>query len=144
MTTQPTIDQAKTEAFLGKVLSDTSGMTTTILASIGDRLDLFKQLAHGPATSTELANRADINERYAREWLGAMASAGYVAYDPASERFTLPAEYLPVLAQENGPIFFGGMHQMLAGMVGPLNQLVQAFQHVAHWWPMSVVAVARH
>jgi hypothetical protein len=27
MTTQPTIDQAKTEAFLGKVLSDTSGMT---------------------------------------------------------------------------------------------------------------------
>ncbi len=37
MTTQPTIDQAKTEAFLGKVLSDTSGMTVTILASIGDR-----------------------------------------------------------------------------------------------------------
>ena len=90
MTTQPTIDQAKTEAFLGKVLSDTSGMTTTILASIGDRLGLFTNLAHGPATSTELANRAEINERYAREWLGAMASAGYVVYDPASERFTLP------------------------------------------------------
>jgi 2-polyprenyl-3-methyl-5-hydroxy-6-metoxy-1,4-benzoquinol methylase len=129
MTTQPTIDQAKTEAFLGKVLSDTSGMTTTILASIGDRLGLFTNLAHGPATSTELANRAEINERYAREWLGAMASAGYVAYDPACERFTLPAEHLPVLAQEQGPIFFGGMHQMLAGMVGPLNQLIQAFQH---------------
>ena len=128
MRTQPTIDQAKTEAFLGKVLSDTSGMTTTILASIGDRLNLFQQLANGPATSTELANRAEINERYAREWLGAMASAGYVVYDPASERFTLPAEHLPVLAQEHGPIFFGGMHQMLAGMVGPLNQLVQAFQ----------------
>ena len=87
MTTQPTIDQAKTEAFLGKVLSDTSGMTTTILASIGDRLGLFKQLANGPATSTELANRAEINERYAREWLGAMASAGYVVYDPASRTF---------------------------------------------------------
>jgi len=129
MTTQPTIDQAKTEAFLGKVLSDTSGMTTTILASIGDRLGLFQHLAQGPATSAELANRAAINERYAREWLGAMASAGYVVYDPASERFTLPAEHLPVLAQEQGPLFFGGMHQMLAGMVGPLNQLIQAFQH---------------
>ena len=108
MTTQPTIDQAKTEAFLGKVLSDTSGMTTTILASIGDRLGLFTHLAHGPATSTELANRAEIYERYAREWLGAMASAGYVVYDPANERFTLPAEHLPVLEQENGPFFFGG------------------------------------
>jgi 2-polyprenyl-3-methyl-5-hydroxy-6-metoxy-1,4-benzoquinol methylase len=129
MTTQPTIDQAKTDAFLGKVLSDTSGMTTTILASIGDRLGLFQQLVHGPATSTELANRADINERYVREWLGAMASAGYVEYDPASERFTLPTEHLPVLAQEQGPLFFGGMHQMLIGMVGPLNQLIQAFQH---------------
>src|SRR5215470_3418865 len=129
MTTQPTIDQAKTEAFLGKVLTDTSGMTTTIMASIGDRLGLFKQLAHGPATSAQLASRADINERYAREWLGAMTSAGYVAYDSASQRFTLPPEHLPILAQENGPIFFGGMYQMLAGMIGPLNQLIQAFQH---------------
>ena len=43
MITQPTIDQTKTEAFLGKVLTDTSGMTTTIMASIGDRLGLFKQ-----------------------------------------------------------------------------------------------------
>src|SRR5438876_11794202 len=129
MTTQQSVDQAKTEAFLGKVLTDTSGMTMTIMASIGDRLGLFKQLAHGPATSAQLATRADINERYAREWLGALASAGYVEYDPASERFTLPAEHLPVLAQEHGPIFFGGIHQMLAGMIGPLNQLIQAFQH---------------
>ena len=44
MTTQQSVDQAKTEAFLGKVLSDTSGMTMTIMASIGDRLGLFKQL----------------------------------------------------------------------------------------------------
>jgi 2-polyprenyl-3-methyl-5-hydroxy-6-metoxy-1,4-benzoquinol methylase len=129
MTTQQSVDEAKTEAFLGKVLSDTSGMTTTILASIGDRLGLFTNLAYGPATSAELASRADINERYAREWLGAMTSAGYVEYDPASHRFTLPAEHLPVLAQENGPVFFGGIHQMLAGMVGPLNQLIQVFQH---------------
>jgi len=129
MTTQTTIDQAKSEAFLGKVLSDTSGLTTTIMAAIGDRLGLFKQLARGPATSAELASRAGINERYAREWLGAMASAGYLVYEPESRRFTLPAEHFPVLAQENGPFFFGGIHQMLTGMVGPLDQLIQAFQH---------------
>jgi hypothetical protein len=62
----------------------------------------------GPATSAELAARAEVHERYAREWLGAMASAGYVEYDPASRRFTLPAEHTPVLAQEGGPYFFGG------------------------------------
>src|SRR5207245_5409785 len=129
MTTQQSVDQAKTEAFLGKVLTDTSGMTTTIMASIGDRLGLFQQLAHGQATSAQLATRADINERYAREWLGAMASAGYGEYDPASERFTLPAEHMPVLGQEHGRMFFGGLYPMLAAMIGTLNQLIQACPH---------------
>src|SRR3989442_10601927 len=103
MTTQQSVDQAKTEAFLGKELTDTSGMTTTIMASIGDRLGLFQQLAHGPATSAQLATRADINERYAREWLGALASAGYVVDDPARGRLTLPAEDIPVVAVEHCP-----------------------------------------
>jgi hypothetical protein len=40
------------EAFVGKVLADTAGTTTTVLAAIGDRLGLFKDVAaHGPATS---------------------------------------------------------------------------------------------
>src|SRR5260370_33447365 len=50
MATHTTTDQAKTEAFLGKVLSDTSGLTTTIMASIGDRLGLFRNLVESPAT----------------------------------------------------------------------------------------------
>jgi SAM-dependent methyltransferase len=98
MTTQQAIDQAKTEAFVGKVLADTAGLAVTVLSSIGDRLGLFKNLAElGPATSEELAARAQVNERYAREWLSAMASAGYLAYDSASRRFTLPPEQYDVI-----------------------------------------------
>ena len=83
-------DAAKQEAFVGKVLSDTSAAMTTALASIGDHLGLFKDLAsHGPSTSIELAARTDTNERYIREWLGGMATAGYLHYDPASGRFML-------------------------------------------------------
>ena len=78
------LDAAKQEAFVGKVLSDTSAAMTTALASIGDHLGLFKDLAtHGPSTSIELAARTDTNERYIREWLGGMATAGYIDYDPA-------------------------------------------------------------
>lgn len=128
MTTQPALDTHKTEAFLGKAIGNAGGMTTTIFAAIGDRLGLFKSLAHGPATSAQLAARTDINERYAREWLGAMASAGYIEYDPVGQSFTLPPEYVPILAQESGPIFLGGLHQMLLGMAGPIDALVQAFQ----------------
>jgi hypothetical protein len=111
MTTQQSIDQAKTEAFVGKVLADTAGLAVTVMSSIGDRLGLFKNLAQqGPATSAELAERTHVNERYAREWLSAMASAGYLDYDPATRRFTLPPEHVPVLAQEGGPVFYDDMH----------------------------------
>jgi 2-polyprenyl-3-methyl-5-hydroxy-6-metoxy-1,4-benzoquinol methylase len=129
MTTQQTIDQAKADAFVGKVLADTAALAVTVMSSIGDRLGLFKNLAEqGPATSEELAERAHVNERYTREWLGAMASAGYVEYDPASRHFTLPPEHVPVLAQEGGPVFFGGVQEELLGLAGPVNQLMQAFR----------------
>jgi SAM-dependent methyltransferase len=128
--TQSAIDQAKVGAFAGKVLGDTSGTLVTVLAAIGDRLGLFNDLAtNGPASSAELADRASIDERYAREWLGAMSSAGYLHYDPAGKRFTLPPEHIPVLAQESGPLFFGGAHQIVMGMIGPYRQIVDAFQH---------------
>ena len=90
MATAQPIDQAKQEA-----LGDASATMTTILASIGDRLGLFKDLAaNGPAISAEVASRTGTNERYVREWLGGMAAAGYVEYDPTTSRFTLPAEHV--------------------------------------------------
>jgi 2-polyprenyl-3-methyl-5-hydroxy-6-metoxy-1,4-benzoquinol methylase len=128
MTVQQSIDQAKTEAFVGKVLTDVTSTVTTVMASIGDRLGLFKHLASSPATSVELAKRAHIDERYAREWLSEMASAGYLVYDPTSQLFTLPSEHVPVLAEEGGPFFLGGAHQMLMAEIGPFNQLLRAFK----------------
>jgi SAM-dependent methyltransferase len=129
MTDQPALDQAKMEAFVHKVLGDTSATLTTILAVLGDRLGLFKDLAaHGPATSDALASRLGLNERYTREWLGGMASAGYLEYDPATHRFTLPPEHAPALAQEGGPVFFGGVYQELPALTGILDQLTVAFR----------------
>jgi 2-polyprenyl-3-methyl-5-hydroxy-6-metoxy-1,4-benzoquinol methylase len=128
MTTQTTHDQATTEVFLGKVLGDTSGLTTTIMASIGDRLGLFRSLAESSATSAELAQRTSCDERYVREWLCAMTSAGYLTYDPSTARFTLPAAYRPVLVEESGPMFFGGIHQWVTALARQIEPLIQAFR----------------
>ena len=58
MAVEAVIDSAKTEAFVGKVFGDLAGVTNTAMASIGDQLGLFKNLAEqGPATSTVLAER---------------------------------------------------------------------------------------
>ncbi len=128
MTTQQSIDQAKSDAFLGKVLTDTSGMTVTVMAGIGDRLGLFKELAHGSASSVELATRTGLNERYVREWLGAMVSASYVEYNPVNGRFTLPPEHIPVLAQESGPFFF--MLSVLASIRQSGDGVCRQFAHI--------------
>src|SRR5258708_23154238 len=110
------LDQARADVFVGKVVGDTVGLATTAMASIGERLGLFKDLARsGPSTSPELAMRTGTHERYVREWLGAMAYAGYLEYDPASARYVLPLGHAPVLAQETGPVFFGGVHEEFVG-----------------------------
>lgn len=99
---------AAAEAFAEKVLGDYAGANAFFMASIGDRLGLFKELAtNGAATSDELATRTQLLERYLREWLAGMAAGGYLVYDPASARYALPAAHLPVLAEEAGPSFFG-------------------------------------
>ena len=128
-TTSPAIDFEKVQAFVGKVLNDSSATFATTLAALGDRLGLFKALADGgPATSAELASRAGIDERYAREWLGGMTNAGYLAHDPATGRFTLPAEHVPALAEEGGPFFFGGAYQMLLALGTIYDPLTDAFR----------------
>src|SRR5499425_3187338 len=125
-----TIDPTRQEKFVGKVVDQISGTMTTLLAAIGDRLELFKNLAErGPATSAELASRTKLNERYLREWLGGMATAGYLDYDGSTKRFSLPAEHASVLAQENGPVFVGGIYQMLPAQAGVFEEVVRAFRN---------------
>jgi SAM-dependent methyltransferase len=123
------LDETKLQAFMGKVVGDLSGTMVSFLCSIGDRLGLFKELsANGPASSVELAARAGIDERYAREWLRALTTAGYLEYDGLTQRYSLPPEHALALAQEGGPMFVGGMYQMIPAFAGPLNQLIQAFR----------------
>jgi hypothetical protein len=47
----------------------------------------------GPMTPTELAAKTNVAERYAREWLSHQAASGYVEYEPATGKFTLPPEH---------------------------------------------------
>ena len=129
MSTTSVIDSAKVEAFVGKVMADSSATFVTTLAALGDRLGLFKTLASGgAATSSEFAGRAGINERYAREWLGGMVTAGYLTHDPETGRFALPAEHAPALAEEGGPFFFGGAYQMLLALAKIHDPLTDAFR----------------
>jgi SAM-dependent methyltransferase/DNA-binding transcriptional ArsR family regulator len=123
------MDESRAEQFTGRVLTDTAAAATIVMAALGDRLGLFRQLAQaGPATSGELASRTGLSERYVREWLSGMRAAGYVEFDPTEDRFWLPAEHVPTLASEPGPAFFGGVHQELIGAIQRYDQVAAAFR----------------
>jgi SAM-dependent methyltransferase len=123
------VDEAKVGAFMEKAFGDFCGAMTTALCALGDRLGLFKVLAEdGPATAADVAKRAGVQERYALEWLRGMASAGYLQYDRASDRFTLPAEHAPVLSVEGGPMFLGGAYQETMGMLAVFDAVAERFR----------------
>ena len=82
------IDEKKLQQFLGKMIVDLGAAMSLPLVRIGVRLGLYKAMNEvGPMTSAEFAKKANISERYAREWLAQNAASGYLTYDPASRRF---------------------------------------------------------
>src|SRR6201997_3643135 len=75
------VDPEVLQELLGQVIADAACALILPLALLGDRLGLVSALASGgPATAGELAQRTGLTERYLREWLLAMAAAGYVTY----------------------------------------------------------------
>ena len=80
-----------------------SGMLSLKL-SVGQRTRLFDVMASlPPSTSSEIAMAAGLEERYVREWLGAMTIGRVVEHDPVAMTFTLPAEHAPHLLGLTAP-----------------------------------------
>lgn len=97
---QADLDRAKAEAFAGRFLTALNNGALCLMVSVGHRTGLFDVMSTSPpATSEELAARAGLNERYVREWLGAMVTARVVDIDPASGRYSLPPEHAAFLTR---------------------------------------------
>lgn len=128
MTTQ-TIDQAKAEAFAGKMLEVLTGGTLSLMFSVGHRTGLFDTLAAlPPSTSEEIAAAAGLNERYVREWLGGLTSGGIIEYDPGTKAYRLPAEHAAFLTRAAGPDNFAFMTQYTALMGNVEDKIVDCFR----------------
>ena len=93
------VDETRLNEFVGKMLGDMGAAMSSALVVTGDRLGLFREMARsGPLTSATLAQTNGTNERYVREWLAAMAAAGYVFHDPAQGTYGLTPEQAMVFA----------------------------------------------
>jgi SAM-dependent methyltransferase len=111
-------------------VADVTAQQMGTLSTIGDRLGLFRILHEGgPATSEEFASRAGIQERYAREWLAAMACHGYIGYDDADKRFSIGPEQAFCLVDQDSPFYLGSLMPMAVPYWRNLDLLTEAFKH---------------
>jgi SAM-dependent methyltransferase len=123
------IDQAKLEAFLGKVVGDLGAAMSTSLAAIGDKLGLYKAMAEsGPISSEALATKTQTSERYIREWLINQAAGGYVEYDATTRKYRLPPEQALAMTDENSPFFVGGGFQLANAILKAQPRIEQNFK----------------
>src|SRR5580698_2295570 len=126
---QQPIDQAKLHDFVMKAVGEMGAAMNAALINVGDKLGLYKAMAGaGPMTSAELAAKTKTHERYVREWLSAQAAGGFVTYDVASGKFTLPNEQAMALADEQSPVFLPGFFQMLTACFVDEPKISEAFR----------------
>jgi SAM-dependent methyltransferase len=129
MTVDAGLDQAKKDAFAARMLGILNGAALALMTSIGRQTGLFEVMATLPAsTSQEIARAAGLDERYVREWLGAMVTGGIVEFDSAHRTYVLPREHAAVITQAAGPRNMARFTQYIA-MLGEVEaDVVESFR----------------
>src|SRR5262245_14433773 len=100
-----------------------------LMISVGHRTGLFDTLArNGAVTSEELASEAGLNERYVREWLGAMTVGRIVELDPDEGRYALPDEHAAYLTRAGSPDNIAVTTQYVAVLGAVEDDIVRCFK----------------
>jgi len=129
-TGEPTFDEENAESFAGRMVDTLNAGALTLMISLGHRAGLFDAMGEMPAAnSASIAAEAGLNERYVREWLGAMTVGGIVIHDPETRTYRLPAEHAACLCrsspQDNVAVF--AQYIPLLGQVE--DDVLHCFQH---------------
>src|SRR6266481_658233 len=122
-------DSLKANAFAERLLRTLNDGALCLMISVGHRtglLDAMRDVA--AATSAEIAAKAGLNERYVREWLGAMVTGHIVDVDPATNRFSLPAEHAAFLTRAAAADNIGVFTQYIALLGSVEDDIVECFK----------------
>lgn len=126
-----------TEEFAGRVIGAIDSASLAILLSIGHQTKLFDTLADlPPATSTQIADAAGLDERYVREWLGGVVAGRIVDYDPTAQTYSLPRQRAAVLTRAGGPDNLARVAQFIP-LLGEVEQKVIGCFHTGGGLPYS-------
>ena len=125
-----TLNVEQTEAFAGKMLGIANGGALALMISVGHRTGLFDTMREiGESACGTIAERAGLNERYVREWLGAMVAGGVVENDPETLTYRLPPEHAAWLTRKAAPDNFAVAMQFISLLGNVENDIVDCFKN---------------
>ena len=126
---QAEMKQEKMDAFAEKMLAVINGGSLGLMISIGHRTGLFDVMKEiGAGTSEEIAEQANLRERYVREWLGAMTTGRVVEYQPEFKTYYLPPEHAVFLSRMS-PDNMAVTTQFFALLGQVEDKIVDCFRH---------------
>ena len=137
-TAPPSVDDA-TDAMVERIFNATLGALDLFSIHLGWRLGLSHALHDaGPCTAGELADRAGIDPRYAREWLEQQAVTGFLEVvttdddegtDAAEDRrYVVPAAHVEIFCEPESLAHVAPFAPMIAGIGGTLAEVVEAYR----------------
>jgi len=104
----PQLENVEADAFSRRVIGLLNSAAQTFFISLGYKTGLFTTLAGlPPSTAAQIAEAAGLNERYVREWLGAVVVSGLVEYDAGAQTYALPPANAMVLVGSATPVLAG-------------------------------------
>ncbi|ULN49516.1 class I SAM-dependent methyltransferase [Mycolicibacterium goodii] len=128
----PAVDDSADDSaeFGARMLGAVNAASLALLLSIGHQTQLFDVMASmPPASSGDIADAAELNERYVREWLGGLVAADVIAYDVQTKQYRLPPAHAPALTRAGGPGNYAKMAQYVAILGSVEQRIVDCFRH---------------
>lgn len=123
-------DNSKAEEFASKMFQFLNSGMLSLMISIGYKTGLFDIIAQlKPSTSQEISQAAKLNERYIREWLGAMVTGNIIEYDPLTEKYFLPKEHSAFLTRKSGIDNLAVLAQYVSLMGNVEDKIVECFRN---------------
>jgi len=124
------LDQSKSDKFAEKMMTILNYGALNFLISIGYRTGLLDAMGKLPPSTPEtIAKKSNLNERYVREWLGAMFTGGIVVHDHEKNTYMLPPEHAAWLTREATPNNIAVTTQWVSVLGSVEDKIVKCFKN---------------
>jgi 2-polyprenyl-3-methyl-5-hydroxy-6-metoxy-1,4-benzoquinol methylase len=126
MTENPTLSREEFADRVARLLNDSA---LSLMMSIGHQTGLFDAMSGlPPSTSQQIADAARLNERYVREWLGALTTGKIVRYDADADTYMLPVEHAACLTRAAGPENLAVQSQYIPLLASVQPEILKCFR----------------